>query len=242
MPKSKDTNYPEIDEIREDLNSLKDNVVELTKHIQKDSVFCAEDMTAKAKKRLSKLQTRSEESVKKIEGHVRENPAQSVAVAFIGGLVTSLLCVDGARFMHALMPILEQVVVNRLISNKAPFTNKNKIGLAFAIISGLLFFTAAAFIIIAGYAWLLSVYTMPEAALITAIVILILAFLTVLASYLAFKKRPSLRAEKNDDMTQITSLLYEAINEEWAAPIQEKPKTALLLASIGGFIAGDYLQ
>lgn len=91
MPKSKKTGYPEIDEIREDLNSLKDNVIELTKHVQEDGIHRAEEASVIAKKKLAEIQANGEQGLKKMEGHVREKPAQSLAIAFAGGLLASLL-------------------------------------------------------------------------------------------------------------------------------------------------------
>ena len=60
MPKSK-TTYPEIDEIKEDLDSLKDNVVALTKHVQKDGVEQVEDISKTAQKRLAVLKMRGQQ-------------------------------------------------------------------------------------------------------------------------------------------------------------------------------------
>lgn len=89
--KSKSQNYPEIDEIREDLDSLKGNVVELTKHIKKDGVDHAEEAKALAKKRFASAKLRGQQEVKKLENQVREKPAQSMAVAFAGGVLASML-------------------------------------------------------------------------------------------------------------------------------------------------------
>lgn len=90
MPKGK-TKYPEIDEIREDLDSLKTNVVGLTKHVQEDGYKQAEELSTHAKKRMAKLQAQGHQQVERLEGHVRAKPAQSVAIAFAGGFLASML-------------------------------------------------------------------------------------------------------------------------------------------------------
>jgi ElaB/YqjD/DUF883 family membrane-anchored ribosome-binding protein len=90
MPKSKST-YPEIAEIREDLDSLKDNVIELTKHLKQDGMDQAEAVGTVAKKRLNGLKTQSRKELKKVEDQVKKKPAQSLAIAFASGLVASLL-------------------------------------------------------------------------------------------------------------------------------------------------------
>ena len=90
MSKAK-SNYPEIDEIREDLDSLKTNVVGLTKHVQENGYKQANELSASAKKRLAKLQAQSQDQMKKVESQVKAKPAQSLAVAFAGGFLASLL-------------------------------------------------------------------------------------------------------------------------------------------------------
>lgn len=91
MPKSKPTTYHEIDEIREDLDSLKDNVIELTKHLQKDGVEHAEELGDVAKKRLKVMQMRGRQEMKKVEKQVKQKPGQSLAIAFATGVVASML-------------------------------------------------------------------------------------------------------------------------------------------------------
>ncbi len=92
MPKVKSTStYPEIDEIREDLNSLKGNVVELTKHIQKDGIKQAEEVGTNVKKSAAALQLRGLQEMKKVEKQVKQKPAQSLAIAFGTGVLLSML-------------------------------------------------------------------------------------------------------------------------------------------------------
>lgn len=140
------------------------------------------------------------------------------------------------------MPLVEQVIINGLVSRKAPFMSKNKFGLALIAMSGLLFLTATIFLIIAGYSWLLIHYTAPAAALICAAAVYIAGATVALTGYLSLKKRPAPRPANENEINQIVTLIAEAVDEEWAKPIQENPKTALLLATVGGFMAGDYLH
>ncbi|NCT41476.1 MAG: hypothetical protein GW778_07445 [Alphaproteobacteria bacterium] len=90
MPKSK-SNYPELNEIRQDIDSLKDNVVALTKHVQKDGVNQVDEISDIAKTRLAEIQQKGQKEILKVEKQVKAKPAQSVAIAFAGGLIASLL-------------------------------------------------------------------------------------------------------------------------------------------------------
>ncbi|MGB0720359.1 MAG: DUF883 family protein [Bdellovibrionales bacterium] len=90
MPKQK-SNYPEIDDIRHDLDSLKTNVVELTKHVQRDGKVQTREIKNALSDRLEHLQESGRVQYKNIEKQVKAKPAQSVAVAFAAGLVASML-------------------------------------------------------------------------------------------------------------------------------------------------------
>lgn len=91
MSKAKSPSYPEIEEIKEDLNSLKDNVIALTQHIQKDGKVQAEEVGEEAKKRLTLVRARGKQEMKKLERQVKAKPGQSMAIAFAAGLAASAL-------------------------------------------------------------------------------------------------------------------------------------------------------
>ena len=90
MPKAK-TNYPEISEIREDLNSLKSNVVELTKHVRNDSVVHTTELKNILMGRLKGFQDSGQQQIKNVEKRIIAKPAKSVVIAFAAGLATSML-------------------------------------------------------------------------------------------------------------------------------------------------------
>ncbi|HPF47003.1 MAG TPA: hypothetical protein PK690_09060 [Emcibacteraceae bacterium] len=90
MSKAKNT-YPEIDDIRQDLNSLKSNVVELTKHIQHDGRLTVDDVKESASERLKVLSVTGKKKLKDVEGRVKDKPVQSLAMAFAAGLVLSAM-------------------------------------------------------------------------------------------------------------------------------------------------------
>lgn len=83
MPKKTKDKYPEIKEIREDLESLKDNTVELAQHVKKDGM----EQVQETKQTLT---VQALKNLKQIEKQVQRKPMQSIAVAFAGGLVASM--------------------------------------------------------------------------------------------------------------------------------------------------------
>jgi len=90
MAKSK-PHYDEIDDIREDLDSLKDNIVELTKHVQKDGKAEIHSLQNLAEDRLEDITQASKEQYKSLRKNVKAKPERALAIAFAGGLLASYL-------------------------------------------------------------------------------------------------------------------------------------------------------
>lgn len=99
MPKTK-TN--EIDNIREDVQSLKSNILELSKRVEAEGKLTAADLKVKAQDNLVDLKTTAQENIAKfqnyskdqletIEKEVKAKPAQSMAIAFGAGILLSAL-------------------------------------------------------------------------------------------------------------------------------------------------------
>jgi ElaB/YqjD/DUF883 family membrane-anchored ribosome-binding protein len=87
----KTSSYSEIENIKDDLESLKTNVIELTRHLQDEGADKTEELAKKAKKRFSELQNRSKRELQKVERRVKSNPMQSMAIAFASGVALSIL-------------------------------------------------------------------------------------------------------------------------------------------------------
>lgn len=92
MAKGKYRNeFDEIDHIKSDLQSLKTNVVALTQHLKDNGAEHLVDLEGKAKKKFTKLSVEGQRRYKEVEDHVRENPGQSILIAFAGGILASYL-------------------------------------------------------------------------------------------------------------------------------------------------------
>lgn len=89
--------YAEISEIRDDLNSLKSNVIALTKHLQRDGKERVSEIGDAVWKGVDIVREKGEESFNAIEDTIRENPRRSTLIAFGVGLLTSLLLSSGKR-------------------------------------------------------------------------------------------------------------------------------------------------
>ena len=90
MPKPL-SDFPEIEEIRHDIESLKSNVVDLSRHIKSEGKNQASKLTEVAIERLAELRKNAAFEYQRAEKAVKAKPGQSVAIAFAAGLLTSLV-------------------------------------------------------------------------------------------------------------------------------------------------------
>jgi len=90
MAKAK-TKYPEVNKIKEDAKSIKENTIELGRHIKTDGSVKAEELKEVASEKMSTISEQGREQIMMAENKVREKPLQSVAIAFGAGLALSLL-------------------------------------------------------------------------------------------------------------------------------------------------------
>lgn len=83
--------FPEIEEIKQDIDSLKSNVVELTRHVKSEGRIQARKLGDIAMDRLTDLKKSAQLEYLKAEKQIKAKPGQSIAIAFAAGLVTSFL-------------------------------------------------------------------------------------------------------------------------------------------------------
>lgn len=81
--------YPETHEIRKDLESLKQNVSALGKHLQMDGSVQANRAVAVMKSRLEGMRKHGREQAHNMAEQVRAKPGQYVALAFAAGLIAA---------------------------------------------------------------------------------------------------------------------------------------------------------
>ena len=79
------------EEIREDFDSLKGNVVGIARNLRDVSAESARAASDYAAARVDDLREASADTMKKMEGRIKSRPGQSVALAFAAGVVASYL-------------------------------------------------------------------------------------------------------------------------------------------------------
>ncbi|MCB1538387.1 MAG: hypothetical protein H6865_04445 [Rhodospirillales bacterium] len=89
MQKSIRSDFPEIEEIRNDLDSLKNNVVELSRHLKSEGRVQASRLSDLAIDRIAELRKSAANEYHRAETRVKEKPGQSIAIAFAAGILAS---------------------------------------------------------------------------------------------------------------------------------------------------------
>lgn len=90
MTKAK-TAYPEIEDLKEDLDSLRTNVVELTRHIKKDGRKQTRELGHTISDGFENLRESGEVYIRDAEKIVKQKPMQSLAIAFAAGMIGNIL-------------------------------------------------------------------------------------------------------------------------------------------------------
>lgn len=83
--------YPEVDDIKADLKSLKSHANELGHHVKADGKEKMNAIAEDAQEQLHHIKDAGRKQIRSIENYVVENPVQSLAYAFVGGIVASLV-------------------------------------------------------------------------------------------------------------------------------------------------------
>ena len=90
-PKKTTDKYPEVKDIKQDIESLKGNTVDLAQHVKSDGVEKVKEGLERVEASADVLKDIGRNEVERAEKHIKKNPMQSVAIAFAGGLALSLL-------------------------------------------------------------------------------------------------------------------------------------------------------
>lgn len=81
----------DVNDVREDLNSLKDNVSALGQHLKAEACAKTSELKDLASEKLESVMKRGDESLKFIDDEVKANPRSAIAVAFVAGILANFL-------------------------------------------------------------------------------------------------------------------------------------------------------
>lgn len=141
--------------------------------------------------------------------------------------------------MSLLFTVAEEVLVNRVLSNKAPVTGRSKLGLIIIILTTLFVLAGLGFALYSATVWLNTVFSAHLASLIMAGALFTLALFSSALFLIYSRYKQSKVKEARQDMAETIEMGINLINKELSEPVSNNPKQAMLIASLAGFVAGD---
>ncbi|MGB4108026.1 MAG: hypothetical protein WBK55_09580 [Alphaproteobacteria bacterium] len=133
---------------------------------------------------------------------------------------------------------LEQAIISLLMQESRPV--RNQMGPAL-LLAGFLAVAGSGFLVAAGYDWLVTHYDLQTARLVIGALILSLGVIIAAVVYGVYnEKRKQLQGYYGILKDNLHSAL-EVVGEELEEPIRENPKTAVMIASLAGYIAAEKL-
>jgi len=140
-------------------------------------------------------------------------------------------------------PLVRELLVNGLMAGTAVRTaRKTTNSIAYCVVGGGIAFIAFVFFTLAGYGLLLQSYSMPVAAAITGLSVLVIAIAVSGFGYYKINGHKPLRKSMSDgslidSIENTAKSLLEGIEE----PVRDNPKMAMILAALAGFAAADQI-
>lgn len=89
------TTNNDLSDIRKDLESLKDSVLSLSRHLQRDGKAKAGEVKSVIDDSIDDLLEKSDKGITAIAEQVKENPRRALAMAFAAGFVINLIMRKG---------------------------------------------------------------------------------------------------------------------------------------------------
>ncbi len=141
--------------------------------------------------------------------------------------------------MHTLIGSIGSRLLSDTLHNKAPLPGRGKGVLGLIIFAAIIFYTGIGFLIYAAHYTFLNLYTANTAIALTGCLIIAVAFLTAcIAAFLSYLKYKRLKILQSS-IAEFAEMSLDMAQKELAEPVKDNPKTALLLASVAGLVAGD---
>ncbi len=149
-----------------------------------------------------------------------------------------------------LLPLITQMVIEGISKGTRPVLPRlNSKGIALVACSATLALLGLGFTIFAGFLYLQNFFEAEIAALIVAGGIFFFAAIVGLFGKKSIAERGYVTYHRSSshsnsspvaDIAQTVKSLIEGVTTELEEPIRDNPKTAIALASLAGYLAGDF--
>lgn len=141
--------------------------------------------------------------------------------------------------MNSALTIAEQMLTDSIIKNKFSVAGESKIKTALVTFSSLMAFWGVGFFVYGGYIWLSNNYDIVTVMFAMGGVFSLLSIISGILFYnIALYKRKKIQDEK-ENFIAAAKETFEIFQRELEVPVNDNPKTAILIASISGYLAGE---
>jgi hypothetical protein len=144
--------------------------------------------------------------------------------------------------MSGFASVMEHALIDNVLKGNSASDGRDKFGWGFATLSIFLFCLGSGFLIYAAYLWLQSNYSPEMASLLTGTVSLLLAAIFVTAASIAQSYRRFRLKKMRQEIGATLHAALEMLEDELSDPVRNNPKTAVLMASVAGFLTGEALN
>lgn len=145
----------------------------------------------------------------------------------------------------AFTPALKQMLIDGIVSSPAVprWLRISPVGIFFLWLAAVLTVMGVGFLLFAEYMYLAETYSSVVASLGVACTAIAVSWLSAATGMMINDRRASKQTihsfRQQPDITKTVTALIDSVAEELEEPIRENPKTALMIASLAGFLAGD---
>lgn len=141
--------------------------------------------------------------------------------------------------MSQLAGLPEKLLMERILHGNSSWAQRSRFELGLIALAGFLIFLGSGFLIFAMHLWFEKTYPPELAAAFTGSAILALALMVLLVSMRIFQWRKNRLRELKHEVHEALQTTFDFLDEELAEPVQNNPVTAVVLASLAGYVAGE---
>jgi len=144
--------------------------------------------------------------------------------------------------MKTILPIIQQLLIDQVLSNKAPVSAGMKVTGIFTAICLFFFFAGLIALSYGLFYYFKTLMPVFEAAFITGGGLLLLSLLTMLLLY-GYRIHKRKKNEcKRQETQKMMNIALEALRDDLAETTRDHPETTLLVTALSGFVAGKALS
>lgn len=142
-----------------------------------------------------------------------------------------------------LISLIKDAVISGLIVAPPRSHSSDKVGLGLYVVSAIFMAACVIFFTYGCFLWLQELYTPLSAAWLTCLLMLVLAFLSIMIANMLIKGRRRIETyQARQHMVENVHQAFDTVGMGVTAPVRNNPKSALVAAVIAGLFARRFIR